>query len=309
MKKIAVFGGTGFVGSHIIKELVTIECTPKVLVREGSEKKLLHSDHCSIIPGDISSVKNIEKTLSGTEAVIYVIGIIREFPQKGITFEKLHFQAAIRCMKTALNLGVKRFILMSANGVKPNGTDYQKTKYMSEQYLKDTDLDWTVFRPSLIFGDPQGKIEFCSQLRDDMLSIPLPAPLFYKGIVPKNAGSFSMSPINVKNVAEFFVKALDEKSTFHQTYEIGGINSFSWKELVSIIATASGKKKWKIPTPAFPVKIMASVFDRFPWFPITRDQLSMLLEGNMCDPKKLFEEFDIEPLDFSATNLSYLRAE
>ena len=180
---------------------------------------------------------------------------------------------------------------------------------MSEQYLKDIDLDWTVFRPSLIFGDPQGKIEFCSQLRDDMLSIPLPAPLFYKGIVPKNAGSFSMSPINVKNVAEFFVKALDEKSTFHQTYEIGGINSFSWKELVSIIATASGKKKWKIPTPAFPVKIMASVFDRFPWFPITGDQLSMLLEGNMCDSKKLFEEFDIEPLDFSATNLSYLRAE
>ena len=81
------------------------------------------------------------------------------------------------------------------------------------------------------------------------------------------------------------------------------------KELVSIIATASGKKKWKIPTPAFPVKIMASVFDRFPWFPITGDQLSMLLEGNMCDSKKLFEEFDIEPLDFSATNLSYLRAE
>ena len=54
---------------------------------------------------------------------------------------------------------------------------------------------------------------------------------------------------------------------------------------------------------------MASVFDRFPWFPITGDQLSMLLEGNMCDSIKLFEEFDIEPLDFSATNLSYLRAE
>ncbi len=309
MKNIAVFGGTGFVGSYIVKELVANGYIPKVLVREDSKNKLHHSDICSVIHGEISSVKNIEETLSGTEAVIYVIGIIREFPKKGITFEELHFQGVKRCVELSQDMGIKRFILMSANGVKPNGTDYQKTKYMAEQYLKDSNLDWTVFRPSLIFGDPQGKIEFCSQLKEEMLSLPFPAPLFYEGIVPKNAGNFAMSPIHVKNVAEFFVKSLEKKSTFHQIYELGGAESFSWKELISIIAIASCKKKWKIPAPVTPVKLIASIFDRFSWFPISRDQLTMLLEGNTCDSKKLFVEFEIEPLDFSGTNLSYLHPE
>ena len=160
MKNIAVFGGTGFVGSYLIKELVANGFIPKVLVRESSEKKLLHGDKCSIITGEISSIEKINETISGTEAVIYLVGIIREFPKKEITFEELHFQGAKRCIKTALDLGIKRFILMSANGVKPDGTDYQKTKYMAEQYLKNSVLNWTIFRPSLIFGDPLGKIEF-----------------------------------------------------------------------------------------------------------------------------------------------------
>ena len=304
--KIALFGGTGFIGTYLIEELLRMGHIPKVLVRPGSERKLLHQNKCDIVTGTISDIDAVRDTISKTDGVIYNIGIIREFPRKKITFEEVHFKGARACMDLALELGVERFILMSANGVKQNGTDYQKTKFLSEQYLKETDLEWTVFRPSLVFGDPMRKIEFCSQLRDDMLSIPLPAPLFFKGIIPKNAGSFAMSPIHVKNVAEFFVKALDEKSTIRQTYEIGGEHSFSWKELVSIIASASGKKKWKIPAPVFPVKMMASVFGRFSWFPITVDQLSMLMEGNTCESKNLFEDFHIEPIKFSVSNLSYL---
>ena len=309
MKNIAVFGGTGFVGSYIINELVAKGFSPKVLVRKGSEKKLLQAEKCSISTGNIASIEKIKETISGTDAVIYLIGTIREFPKMGITFEELHLQGAKQCMDTAQEMGVKRFILMSANGVKPDGTDYQKTKYLAEQFLLDTDLDWTVFRPSLIFGDPQGKIEFCSQLNADMLSLPFPAPLFYEGIVPKNSGSFAMSPIHIKNVAEFFMKALSEKLTIGKTYELGGLKSISWKELISIIAKVSGKKKWKIPAPVFPIKMIASVFDHFPWFPITRDQLTMLLEGNTCESEKLFDKFKIEPMDFSVQNLAYLYAE
>ena len=304
--KIALFGGTGFIGTYLVEKLLRTGHIPKVLVRPGSDRKLSHHNKCDIVTGTISDLGAVRDTISNTDGVIYNIGIIREFPRKKITFEEIHFKGARSCMNMASELGVERFILMSANGVKQNGTDYQKTKFLSEQYIKETDLEWTVFRPSLVFGDPRGKIEFCSQLRNDMLSIPLPAPLFYEGIIPKNAGSFALSPIHVKNVAEFFVKALDEKSTIRQTYEIGGMHPFSWEELVSIIATASGKKKWKIPTPVFPVKMMASVFGRFSWFPITGDQLSMLMEGNTCESKNLFEDFHIEPIKFSVSNLSYL---
>jgi len=309
MRNIAVFGGTGFVGSYIINELVANGYSSKVLVREGSENKLVQTEHCSIISGEISSIEKIKETIRGTDAVIYLIGIIREFLKKGITFESLHFQGAKRCMEFAQKIGIKRFILMSANGIKPTGTDYQKTKYLAEQCLMDSDMDWTVFRPSLIFGDPQGNVEFCSQLNADMLSLPFPAPLFYEGFVPKNAGKFSMSPIHVKNIAEFFVKALKEKSTFQQIFHLGGTKSFSWKEIISIIAKARGKKKCKLPTPVFPIKMIATFFDKFPWFPITRDQLTMLLEGNTCDSEKLYDKFNIEPIKFSIQNLSYLKTE
>ena len=152
--KIAIFGGTGFVGSYIIDELLKNDHEPLVLVREGSKSKLINADKCKIISGDISEIESIENTIKSADVVIYCIGIIREFPKKGATFEQLHFQAAKKCIDVAKALGVKRFIMMSANGVKVDGTGYQRTKYLAEEYLKFSNLDWTIFRPSLIFGDP-----------------------------------------------------------------------------------------------------------------------------------------------------------
>ena len=67
------------------------------------------------------------------------------------------------------------------------------------------------------------------------------------------------------------------------------------------------KKKWMIPVPIYAVKIIALLLDRFQFFPITRDQITMLLEGNTCDSKQLFEEFNIQPIEFSSKSLSYLK--
>ena len=77
---------------------------------------------------------------------------------------------------------------MSANGVKVNGTGYQSTKYLAEEYLKESGLNYTIFRPSLIFGKPNNDQEFCSQLRDTMLKLPIPAPLFFDGFDLFKAG-------------------------------------------------------------------------------------------------------------------------
>jgi hypothetical protein len=82
---------------------------------------------------------------------------------------------------------------------------HQISKYLAEEYLKFSNIDWTIFRPSLIFGDPRGgdRPEFCSQIKKDMLSLPFPAPNFYPGLNPMNAGKFVMSPIHIKNVESF----------------------------------------------------------------------------------------------------------
>ena len=304
--KVALFGGTGFVGTYITEELLNNNHDPVLLVRPGSENKVYLPDKCHVNVGYITDFESIEQTINNTDAVIYNIGIIRQFPKKGISFEAMHFEGARHCMEAAERLGVKRFILMSANGVKYNGTLYQSTKFLAEQYLKNTELEWTIFRPSLIFGDPKGKQEFCSQLRDDMLSLPLPAPLFFEGLIPWTAGQFEMSPIHIKDVAVFFVKALNIGKTIGEIYELGGPKSYTWMELIDLISAASGKKKWKIPAPVTPIKLAASIFERFPFFPITKEQLTMLLEGNTCDSTRSFKDFEVDLISFSVENLEYL---
>ena len=148
--KVALFGGTGFVGSYLIDELIKKDHKPQLLIRPGSNDKLLNPKQCNIVNGTLSEPSAIESTLKGTDAVIYNVGIIRQFPKKGITFEDLHFEGAKHCMDAAVDLGIKRFILMSANGVKMDGTGYQKTKFLADQYLINKELNWTIFRPSLI---------------------------------------------------------------------------------------------------------------------------------------------------------------
>ena len=196
---------------------------------------------------------------------------------------------------------------MSANGVKEQGTGYQSTKYRAEEYLKSSGLNYTIFRPSLVFGKPKNDQEFCSQLRDTMLKLPIPAPLFFAGLNITSAGQFSMSPIHVENVADFFVKSIQNEKHYMKTYELGGTKSFNWKEIIKTIASALKKNKFMIPAPVMPIKLVAALFDRFKIFPITRDQLTMLLEGNTCDSSNLFSDFDIQPIDFNSKNLSYLR--
>jgi len=307
--KVTVFGGTGYVGGYLIDELLGKGHHPVLLVRPESRHKVRHRERCTLIDGDIASPDSVRAALSGADAVIYNIGILREFPSSGVTYEALHFEGARRAMDAAEEAGVRRFLLMSANGVKAEGTGYQRTKYMAEQYLKTTSLVWTVFRPSVLFGKPRGRIEFATQLYRDIVRSPLPAPLFYDGLLPFNAGEFRMSPVHVKDVASAFVKALDMPEAAGHIFALCGPESFSWKEILKIIADAAGTTKRGLPAPVLLLKGIAAVLDQYAFFPITRDQLTMLMEGNTCDGYDAFHTFSMEPAPFDTTNLSYLQRE
>ena len=140
-----------------------------------------------------------------------------------------------------------------------------------------------------------------------MINLPVPAPLFHEGLIPFNAGSFTMSPIHIKDVANIFVSSIEKENDYDKTIELGGETELSWKEIIKIISHACGKKKWALPVPVIGVKTVAAVFDRFSWFPVTKDQLTMLLEGNTCDSTNYFSENSLKPLPFDINNLSYLK--
>ncbi|QTR49136.1 NAD(P)H-binding protein [Candidatus Thiothrix anitrata] len=304
---ISIIGGTGFVGSYIIDTLLDAGHTPRVLVRPGSEYKLRKTEHCVSITGDINNTLALENCLQGADAVIYLIGILREFPTKGITYEESQFRGVERTVAAAQKQGVKHFILMSANGVKAGGTKYQDTKFRAEQCVQASGINWTIFRPSVIFGDPRGHMEFCTQLNKELVQPLIPAPLFFGGLNLMQAGKFQMSPVHVQDVAAAFVAALDNPTAYKRNFTLCGPDAPSWKVIIQTLAQATGRKdKLTLPAPAFAIKLVARVLDRQAWFPITRDQITMLLEGNTCSDSSAWTTFSIQPQRFNVENLAYL---
>jgi NADH dehydrogenase len=303
--RVAVFGGTGFVGGYLLEALVKAGHEPTVLVRPGSEEKVRSSGDCRLVAGQIESVEAIKTTLESCDAVIYNIGILREFPRLGITFEELQFQGVVRVVDAAREMGVNRLLLMSANGVKAFGTAYQDTKYRAEQYALQSSLQATVFRPSVIFGDPRGSMEFATQLYQDMVASPLPAVGFFSGLRP-GEGQILMSPVHIEDVAQAFTKALSDTSTVGRVYALGGPEILSWQEMIKRIAKATGRRKLILPFPVQLMKLGAAALDRLPQFPVTRDQLTMLTEGNTASPEQIESLIGRKPRAFTDQTLGYL---
>ena len=303
--KTAIIGGTGFVGSYIVDALLDAGHEPHVLVRSGSEAKLHRAGECKVTTGDLESPDAVDALVSGCDAVIYNVGILREFPGKGITFEALQYRGAKTVAEAAKRAGVRRFLLMSANGIDSAQTPYQTTKLKAEAMIRDSGLDYTIFRPSVIFGDPRGTMEFATQLYRDMVRVPVPAVGFHTGLSPAH-GEVLMSPVHVRDVADAFVNALSDESTVGKCFVLGGPEVVSWPQMLQRIAEAVGKRKLILPMPIGFMKLGATLLDWLPFFPVTKDQLTMLADGNTAEPDDLVSLIGREPREFSPGNLGYL---
>lgn len=303
--KVAIIGGTGFVGGHLTEALLAAGHEVSLLVRTGSESKVRQTGRVVTTSGDISSADALRSVMEGCSAVIYNVGILREFPSRGITFEESQYQGVVRTVEAARDVGIKRLLLMSANGVKPKGTPYQETKFRAEEYARQSGLEVTVLRPSVIFGDPEGKMEFATQLFNDMVRPPIPAVSFFSGRSPEK-GAVVMSPVHIDDVARAFVAALENDKTIGQTFALGGPEVLSWQTMVRRIAEATGRSKWLLPMPIWIMRIGATLFDWLPFFPVTRGQLTMLEEGNTADPAVLKQLIGRDPQAFSVDALGYL---
>ncbi|MFC4767652.1 complex I NDUFA9 subunit family protein [Effusibacillus consociatus] len=299
--RIFLTGGTGYVGSAILQACLEQGHELVCLVRPGSATKLDLSPHSAklitVVQGDVLDPSSLEKGMTGCDAVIHLVGIIREFPNRGITFDKLHTTATDNMIKTAQKLSIRRFVHMSALGARVGSrSGYSHTKGLAEQIVKESGLDWTIFRPSVIFGP---KDEFVNMLADMIRKTP---------VVPViGTGEYRLQPVSLANVAEGFVKSLSRLDTIGQAYEVGGTRSYSYNEMIDEIASAVGKRRPKFHAPLPIMWPVITMMERFPFFPITRPQLTMLLEGNTCDPSEFYETFDIKPVSFSEGIREYVR--
>ena len=290
--KVFVSGGTGFVGREVVRQLLAADHEPVCLVRPGSEGKLPEGPSLEIRHGDVTDPASLDGALQGCQAVIHLVGIIRESPEHSVTFSRLHRQATANMVAAAEAQQVRRFVHMSSNGVKENAaTEYYRSKWQAEQLLRGSDLSWTIFRPSVIFG---AEDDFCNRLAEMVRRLPVVPVL--------GDGRYRIAPVAVEDVAAGFVAALQTPSSVGRIYPICGRDSYSFDELLDLIGRALGRDRVsKAHHPLFLVKPLVASLQFLPGFPLTSEQLTMLVAGNVCDPQPWIEDFAIEPRSFAET--------
>lgn len=293
--KIFIAGGTGFVGGHLSRELLR-RGHQLVLLSHGRPTTELAG--ITYHPGDVTDLESYLPVVRGCDAVINLVGIIREFPAKGVTFERLHVEATACMVAAAQRGGVLRYLQMSAQGTRLDAvSDYHRTKWRGEELVRGSGLNWTIFRPSLIFG-PQDA--FVNMLAEKLRLAPL-LPVF-------GDGTYRLQPIHGDDVARCFAEALERPETAGQTYALCGQDRLTYRELLDVIAETLGTARpWKPRLPLSLVQPLIKALQRFSAFPITSDQLQMLLEENICDGAWR-ETFQFEPIRFREGVRAYLRA-
>lgn len=293
-------GATGFIGSYVLQALVRHGHTVRCLLRDPDAPLDAEGDGVDVVKGDVLRPSSLTGSMRGCDAVIHLVGIIEEKPSRGITYDAVHEGGTRHVVDEARVTGIDRFIHMSANGARPDGVSgYQSSKWAAEEHVRQAGFrHWTIFRPSLVFGDPgPDRPEFASRMARQLIE-PFPVlPVF-------GDGTFPVQPISVEEVAEAFVQALADPAADQRTYCVAGKDTFTYREVLDVIARGLGiDPKPKLPQPLWLVRPLV----RTGLLPISSDQFEMLVEGNTCDPTAFYRDFDVTYRPFTPENLSYLQ--
>lgn len=288
--KVFVTGSTGFVGNHVLHELLEEGHQINALVRPGSEYKLKRPDEVETVPGTVEEPGDLTEGMKGCDAVIHLVGIIRAFPSKGITFESLHTEATANVVAAAKETGVRRLLHMSALGAREDGpTAYLRTKFAAEELVRQSALNYTIFRPSLIFGRGGEAIKMFAEM-------------VKKIVVPIiGDGKYRFQPVSATTVAQGFAKALEFEEAHGKTLDVGGPDNVTFDEIIDTLARVMGKTIVKVHVPVFPLKMVTSVLQGAPGYPLSTDQITMLLEGSTCDEKPFYDLLGLEPVSLEQT--------
>jgi NADH dehydrogenase len=293
---ILVTGGTGFVGTHLIKRLRNDHIPVRALVRKPGKTQALKDLGVEVAMGDISDMPSLEAAAEGCDQVMHLVGIIQE--GKGYSFRSVHVEGTRYVLGAAKKAGVRHFLHQSALGTREDAaSEYYRTKWEAEKLVRASGLPWTILRPSLIYGP------------GDLFTIRLSEMIRLAPVLPViGSGRSKIQPIFIEDVVSCMVKAVTDDALQNRAYEIGGPEQLTYEEVTKAIADAMGIKRTMVHMPMPFMRSLAWMMETvLPTPPVTTDQLIMMQEDNVCDMKDIREAFGVEPVAFREGLRRFLR--
>lgn len=279
--KVAIVGGTGYVGPAIVKEMLAGGHEVTVLEHR---RPVPVPDHPKLrrVKGDVRDRKSLDVALAGHDAVVHLVAILKEHPKRGVTFPAT-VDWARNVIEAAKAAGARRLLLMSANGAEARDTPYFEAKWAMEALAKTSGLGWTIFRPSYVSGTAEpGATGTGSRGTDASFDETFARIVDTFPVLPSfDGGKFEIQPISRRDVAQAFTRALDRPASVGKTYVLVGPERMTWNAYLRRLAKLRGKRRALAWAPAGLVQALAKVA---PGFPATSDQIKMLVRGSVGDP-------------------------
>ena len=260
---ITLLGGSGFVGRALCERLVRAGYALRILTRTRlTARELWLLPDTTVIAGDVYDASFLRSAFAGASAVINLVGILNERGDDGRGFERAHVELTRLVLAACAASGVTRYLHMSALNAAPEAPSYYlRSKAAAETLVAASGLNTTIFRPSVIFGPGDGLF-----VRFDQLTTLAP-------MLPLACAAARFQPVYVGDVADAFVRALGDKTTFGKRYDLGGPSVMSLQEIVAYTLRQRGRWRLVLPLGAGLSRVMAEVLEHLPGKPFSRDNL------------------------------------
>jgi NADH dehydrogenase len=273
---VTVFGGSGFIGTQVVRQLAKAGWRIRVAVRNPSlaYAMRLHGDvgQIDVVQANIRDAASVRRALDGATASVNLVGVLYEAGRQG--FQAVHVMGAKTVAEAAKAQGVARVVQMSALGADPaSPSKYARTKAEGEAVVRQVRPDAVIVRPSVVFGPEDGFFNKFAAMAGVSPALPL-----------VGGGLTKFQPVFVGDVGKAIAQVAADADAAGRTYELGGPAVLTFRELMELMLAETGQKRLLLPVP-FPVAgMLGALGDLVAGIippPITSDQVQLLKADNV----------------------------